>query len=139
MTRPKKTCDCCGKLFPLTRQNRLRCWQCGQKVQAGEAPSDICERLAENTRSTKEAARLVERAAMHRQQEEAAGTACKESIRKLNELTVLRLGLKSRVRRVQEPTSNRWRTQKTWRCGRCGRSLDVKRCLACELEINGGR
>ena len=103
---------------------------CGQKVQAGEAPSDICERLAENTRSTREAARLVDLAAQHRQREEAAGTACKETVRKLNELTVLRLGLKERAKRPGEP--------KTWRCGRCGISLYIKKCLACELEINRG-
>ena len=138
MARQTKACECCEKQFPVARNNRSRCWQCANRVNAGESQSDICQRLSENTRSTTEATRLANLASQHRAQEELIGESNEESIRRANQLTVLRLGLKPRTKRVLEITSNRWKIQKTWRCGRCGRSLTVAKCRACELEITRG-
>lgn len=138
MSRSTKACECCGKQFPVSRTNRSRCWPCANKVNAGESQSDICQRLSENTRSTTEATRLAILASQHRMQEELIDETNEDLIRRANQMTVLRIGLKPRTKRVLEPTSNRWRTQKTWRCGRCGRTLDIAKCLACELEIGRG-
>lgn len=130
-----RICTCCERRFPNgARHQSQQCSRCVPRLQAGELPADICERQAEATRSVAEGRRLLEVASRHRMNQQAFEIGELDRNERVTKLNALKDGLKSNMKPVRE-VSGRLKLKKTWRCGRCGTLLMVRRCLACELEI----
>lgn len=138
MTTPKKECPCCGKQFPVHPNNRSHCWSCEKKIAAGLTLAEICEQLANQTKSSIEASRLMDLSERHRLFERSMAEHDQRASRILREIDELRASLKTKKKKVYCTISGKQVEKQTWRCGRCGTVLSVKRCLACELKINEG-
>jgi len=130
-----RICACCERRFPSgSKYQSPNCSRCVPRLQSGEAPADICERQAEATRSVAEGRRLLEVASRHRMNQQAFEAGELRQNHRVEKLNALKDGLKPKLGPVRE-VSGRLKLKKTWRCGRCGTLLMVRRCLACELEI----
>jgi hypothetical protein len=120
-------CTICERTFNRSLSYRPTCClSCDPLKQAGMSPEEICLQRADKTRSKAEHQRLILVAQKHRLNQEEFAKVNGIDQRRNNELRSLRSGLKEKRGRDGK---------KEWLCSRCRRTYEVKRCLACELEI----